>query len=166
MFSTTRATSRSSRSSCSLVSVMVRSSLGATARRSQSVLCLQVAVHEVDLLESAKALADVLRPNLAHSLDRLQLGVGCGEHLVQSTEVAHDVRHDDPRKARDAAEDAIAPRRDGIVQGVELAVVAQDLGQAAEVEEVLVRQATDLVERAGKRVVGVVGEVVVDERGL
>jgi hypothetical protein len=34
--------------------------LGATARRSQSVLCLQVAVHEVDLLESAKALADVL----------------------------------------------------------------------------------------------------------
>src|SRR4051812_21427490 len=155
MFSTTRSTSRSSRSSCSVVSVMVRSSLDATARRSQSVLCLQVAVHEIDLLKSAKALADVLRPDLSHALDRLQLGVGRGEHLVQSTEVAHDVRHDDPREARDASEDAIAPRRDGIIQGVELAVVAQDLGEAAEVEEVLVRQAADLVERGGERVVGV-----------
>src|SRR3954462_1722934 len=149
MFSTTRATSRSSRSSCSLISVMIRSSLGATARRSRSVLCLQVAVHEVDLLKSAKALADVLRPDLAHSLDRLQFGVGRGEHLVQSAEVAHDVRHDDARETRDASEDAVAPRRDGVIESVQLSVVSEHLGQAAEVEEVLVRQATDLVERGG-----------------
>jgi hypothetical protein len=32
---------------------------------------LQIAVHEVDLLQPAKALADVLRPDLPHSLHRL-----------------------------------------------------------------------------------------------
>jgi hypothetical protein len=30
--------------------------------------CLQIAVHEVDLLQPAKALADVLRPNFSDSL--------------------------------------------------------------------------------------------------
>src|SRR5436309_10381426 len=106
MFSISRTTSRSSRSSVSVVSVMVRSSLGATARRSQCVLCLQVAVHEIDLLKSAKALADVLRPDLAYALDRLQFGVGRGEHLVQSAEVPNDVRDEEARQPRDAPEDA------------------------------------------------------------
>src|SRR4051795_4244931 len=153
MFSTTRSTSRSSRSSCSVVSVMVRSSLGATARRSQSVLCLQVAVHEIDLLKPAKALADVLRPDLAYTLDRLQFGVGRGEHLVQSAEVAHDVRDHDAREPRDAPEDAVSPRRDRVIERVQLSVVAQDLGKAAEVEQVLVRQSADLVERGREGVV-------------
>src|SRR3954447_21806129 len=108
MFSTSRTTSRSSSSSVSsLISVMVRSSL-VRQPGVASVLCLQVAVHEIDLLESAKALADVLRPDLADTLDRLQFGVGRGEHLVQSAEVAHDVRHDDARETRDASEDAVA----------------------------------------------------------
>src|SRR5881227_290922 len=108
MFSTSLTTSRASRSSVSsLISVMIRSSLGATARRSQCVLCLQVAVHEIDLLKSAKALADVLRPDLAYTLDRLQFGVGRGEHLVQSAEVPNDVRDDEARQPRDAPEDAV-----------------------------------------------------------
>src|SRR5437868_6891215 len=136
MFSTSLTTSRSSRSSCSVISVMVRSSLGATAGRCQCHLCLQVAIHEIDLLESAKALADVLRPDLAYTLDRLQFGVRRGEHLVQSPEVAHDIRDHDAREPRDAPEDAVSPRRDRIVERVELAVVAQDLGQATEVEQV------------------------------
>jgi hypothetical protein len=32
---------------------------------------LQIAIHEVDLLQSAKALADVLRPHISHSLHGL-----------------------------------------------------------------------------------------------
>ena len=52
--------------------------------------CLQVTVHEVDLLQAAKALADVLRPDLPHAVDRLQLGVGGGKDLVQPAELAHD----------------------------------------------------------------------------
>ena len=47
--------------------------------------------------------------------------------------------HHQPGQARDAAEDAEAARRDGIVEGVDLAVVAEQLGEAAEVEQVLVR---------------------------
>ncbi len=34
---------------------------------------LQVAVHEVDLLQPAKALADVLRPDLSNALHHLEL---------------------------------------------------------------------------------------------
>ena len=48
---------------------------------------LQIAVHEVDLLETAKALADVLRTDLANALHRLQLWVGRSEDLVQSAKV-------------------------------------------------------------------------------
>src|SRR5438046_3472834 len=144
MFSTSLTTSRSSRSSCSVISVMVRSSLGATAGRCQCHLCLQVAIHEIDLLESAKALADVLRPDLAYTLDRLQFGVRRGEHLVQSPEVAHDVRDNDARQPRDTAEDAIAPRGDGVIERVQFSVIAEHLGESTEVEKVLVRQPAHL----------------------
>ena len=47
---------------------------------------LQVTVDEVDLLQTAQALTDVLRTDLTHALDRLQLGVGGGQHLVQSAQ--------------------------------------------------------------------------------
>src|SRR4051794_40228596 len=107
-------TSRSSSRSCSLVSVMVRSSLGTAL----IVLGLQVAVHEVDLLKPAKSLADVLRPDLSDPLDCLELRVRRGEHLVEPAEVAHDVRDHDARQAGDPPEDAIAPRGDGIVKCV------------------------------------------------
>ena len=40
---------------------------------------MQVPVHEVDLLQAAKALADVLRPDFTDALHRLQLGVGGGQ---------------------------------------------------------------------------------------
>jgi hypothetical protein len=40
---------------------------------------LQVAVHEVDLLQTAKALADVLRTYLPYSLNRFELGVRGGQ---------------------------------------------------------------------------------------
>src|SRR6478752_5350458 len=63
---------------------------------------LQVPVHEVDLLQPAQALADVLRPDLADSLDRLQVGVGRGEQLIESAELADDLRHDHLGQARDA----------------------------------------------------------------
>jgi len=109
------------------------------------VLCLQIAVHEVDLLETAKALADVLRPDLAHALYRIQLGVGRCQHLVEPAEVADDVRHDEAGQARDPAEDAVAPRADRVVERVQLAVVAEKLGQAPEVQEILVGQPPDLV---------------------
>src|ERR1700722_12239063 len=88
---------------------------------------LQVAVHEVDFLQPAKALADVLRPNLSHAVDRLELGVARGEQVVKAAEPADDARDDELRQARDATEDAVAARRDRVVERADLAVVAQQL---------------------------------------
>src|SRR6478752_8480140 len=101
---------------------------------------LQVAIHEVDLLQTAKALADVLRPDLTDAFDRLQLGVGRGQDLVEPAELANDVLHHQLREPGNPAEDAVATGRDGIVQGVDLAVVAEQLGETAEVQQVLVRK--------------------------
>src|SRR3954462_15913196 len=100
-------------------------------------LGLQVAVHEIELLKPAKALADVLRTNLAHALDGLESRVRGGEDLVEPAELAHDVLHDEAWQARNATEDAEAAGRDGIVERVDLAVVAEQLGEPPEVEQVL-----------------------------
>src|SRR4051812_34461146 len=128
--------------------------------------CLQVAVHEVDLLQPAKALADVLRADLPDALDRFQLRIGGGEDLVQPAKFANDVLHHQLGKPGDAAEDAESAGRDGKVERVDLAVVAEQLGEATEVEQVLVRQARDAVERQGEGVVDRIGEVVVQQGGL
>src|SRR5215211_2495348 len=102
---------------------------------------LQIPIHEVDLLEASKALADVLRTHVADAIHGLQLRVGGGEDLVQPVELADDRLNHHLRQAWDSPEDAVAARRCGMVEGVQLPVVAEKLGQAAEVEQVLVRQA-------------------------
>src|SRR3954463_6677610 len=166
MFSISRSSS-ASRSCSSIWSVMVLSSLSTGSRVSGARTSrLQVPVHEVDLLQPAQALADVLRADLSDALHHLELGVGRCEHLVQSAELADDLVDDELWKSWNAPEDAEAPRGDGVVERVQLAVVAEELGEPAEVEEVLVREATELVERSGECLVGMVGEVVVDERRL
>src|SRR3954462_15596592 len=127
---------------------------------------LQIPIHEVDLLETAKALADVLRPDLADALDRLQLRVGGGEDLIQPAELADDVLHHELRQPWDAPQDPVAGGRDGIVQRVNLAVITEQLRQAPEVEQILVREPRDAVQRDGEGVVHRLGEIVVQQRGL
>ena len=78
----------------------------------------------------------------------------------------HDPLDHQLRQARDAAEDAVAARRDGMVERVELAVVAEQLGQPAEVEQVLVRQPRQRVEHQREALLGRLGDVVVHERRL
>src|SRR5438270_1160650 len=99
-----------------------------------SRLRLQIPVHEIDLLQPAKALADVLRPHVPHAVDGLQLAVGRCEDLVQPGELAHDRLDHELRKPRNAAQDPIAARRDRVVEGVELPVVAEKLREPAEVQ--------------------------------
>src|SRR5215203_3767695 len=139
MHSASRVRSRSSIVSVA-VSGMVSSFIGVRPGAGPPVptvgSCLQVAVHEVDLLQPAKALADV-----PHALHGLQLRVGGGEDLVQPPELADDVLHHELGKPWDAAKDAVAAGRDGKVERVDLAVVAEQLGEATEVEQVLVGQA-------------------------
>src|SRR6476646_4461344 len=133
MHSASRVRSRSSRFSVA-VSGMVSSFIrvrpdAGPPGPNRGISCLQVAVHEVDLLQPAKALADVLRTDLANALDRLQLRIGGSEDLVQPAELADDVLHHQLGKPGDAAEDAVSTGRDGKVECVDLAVVAEQFGK-------------------------------------
>src|SRR4051794_35504354 len=145
---------RSSSSICSSMAVsgMVSSFIG-IRWPDRAASGLEIAVHQVDLLEPPEPLADVLRPDLADALDAFELGVGGREDLVEAAEDADDVLHHEPRQARDAPEDAVAAGGDGEVEGVDLAVVAEELREAPEVEQVLVREPRDPVERHGEGVV-------------
>ena len=96
---------------------------------------MQITVDEVDLLKPAKALADVLRAGLPDALDRLELGVGGRQDRLEAAEVVDDLLGHQPRQPRDPAERAVAARRDREVKGVGLAVVAEQLGEATEVEQ-------------------------------
>src|SRR5204862_8170812 len=89
---------------------MIRSSVACGERYGRAHLCLQIAIHEVDLLQPAKALVDVLRADLADALDGLQFGVGGGQHLVEPADLAHGLRDHQLGESRDAPEDAVAPR--------------------------------------------------------
>ena len=70
------------------------------------------------------------------------------------------------RQPRDAPEDPVAARRDGVVERVQLAVVAKQLGEATEVQQVLVGEPPDPVERRRRTPRRCAGEVVAHERGL
>src|SRR3712207_4082373 len=108
MHSASRVISRSSIWSIAVSGMVASFNRGASACRTSVGFAfsgLQVTVHEVDLLQPAKALADVLRADLSHALDRLELRVGGGEDLVQPAELADDVLDHQLRQARDAPED-------------------------------------------------------------
>src|SRR5690242_21557103 len=93
---------------------------------------LQIAVHEVDLLQTAKALADVLCPHISHPLDGFELCVGSRQDLVQAAEISDDGLDNKLWQSRNAPQDPVAARRHRMVERVELAVVAEQLGQATE----------------------------------
>src|SRR5690242_13951997 len=100
-----------SRSSISVVdSGMVSSfiGIGPGAGRPVAGSCLQVPIDEIDLLKPPKTLSDVLRADLPHALDRLQLGVGGREELVKPAVLADDVLHHELREALDATQHAEA----------------------------------------------------------
>src|SRR3954447_15204925 len=120
MHSISRLMSRSSIWSVSVA--MMSSSFGSSACRTTKRLSLrlQVPVHEVDLLQPAKSLADVLRTDLPHPLDGLELAVRGGEHLVEAPELSDDLLHHQLRQARNAPQDAIPAGRDGEVKRVGL----------------------------------------------
>ena len=89
------------------------------------LLGLQVSINEIDLLLSAKALADVLRPDLADSVDGLQLAVCGGEQLLESPELVDDPLHYELGQPWYAPEDPDATRGDGVIEGVQFPVVAE-----------------------------------------
>src|ERR1700727_350221 len=156
-------------SSCSSVSsVMVSSSYRGPGRACPSLIAsrLQVAINEVDLLLSAKALADVLRPDLADTVDGLQLAIRCGEQFLEASELRHDPLHDQSRQPGYPSQNSEPARRNGVVEGIQLAVVAEQFGEPTEVQQVLMGKPHELVDDDREAVVGVLHKVVVDERRL
>src|SRR5215218_3449353 len=99
-------------------------------------LGLQVAVHEIDLLQPSQALANLLRADLADSVDVLELAARGGQHHVEGAELAHHVLHDCLGEAGYPAEYPVATRGHREVEGVELAVVSEQLAEAPEVEKI------------------------------
>ena len=61
--------------------------------------------------------------------------------LLESTELVDDPLHYELGQSWDAAQDADSARRDGVVEGIQFAVVAEQLGQPTEVQKVLMGQA-------------------------
>src|SRR5581483_12238531 len=123
MCATSSTSSRSSRCS-SISSVMVSSSFrnGRTRRPTRLFHShenyvswwrsrLQVPIHQVDLLLAAKALADVLRPDLADSVDGLQLAIGGGQQFLEPAELAHDPLHHQFGEPGNPSQDAEASGR-------------------------------------------------------
>src|SRR2546428_719988 len=58
-------------------------------------------------------------------LDSFQLCVGCGENLVQPATLADDRLDHELRQPGDSPQDPVAAWRHGMVEGVQLAVVAE-----------------------------------------
>src|SRR5215208_30148 len=94
---------------CCVADVVLLGSVAAHNSAAVS-LGLQVAVHEVDLLQAAKALADVLGPHVSYSLHGLELGVGGGKDLFQPPELRHDGLDGQLRQAGYPPQDPVATR--------------------------------------------------------
>src|SRR3954454_21250792 len=127
---------------------------------------LQVPVDQIDLLEPPQALADVLGALGSDSVDGGELFVGGRKDLLQPAQLVGDLLDDKLGNARDPAQHAVAARADREVQGVDLAVVADQLGEATEVEHVLVGHPAQGLEHRGQVLLGILDRVVADQRGL
>src|SRR5687768_2003685 len=136
MYSTSRSRTMSSSNWSSHVTSVMTCLLSSL----RFALRLEVAIHEVYLLQASQALAYLLGPDVPHAVHGLQVRVGGCQDLVEPPQVAHDGLDHELGHPRDAPEDPVAARRDRVVERVELAVVPEQLRQPPEIEQVLVRQ--------------------------
>src|SRR4051812_21730932 len=102
---------------------------------------MQEPINEVDLLQAAESLTDLLRPGGIHAVDLFKVDVVGRHKSFEPVERAHQVRDGQLRKAGDATKRAVAAGAHALVKGVDLALETEQLGQPAEVQELLVRQA-------------------------
>src|SRR5437868_13372982 len=110
-------------------------------------LQLQIAVDEVVLLQPAQALADLAGPHGADALPPLEIALRSAHDGVESAEITHHPADHRLGEARDMREDAIAPRLDGMVEWIDSARIAEELAQAFEIEQVLVAERPQRLER-------------------
>src|SRR3954469_16474492 len=86
---------------------------------------LQVPLRQVVLLQPPEPLADLLGAYAADALDRLQLALGGPDDRLQAPQLADHAARDRVRQPRDVGEDAVAARRDRLVERVRRRQVAE-----------------------------------------
>src|SRR5262245_24563148 len=102
--------------------------------RRGSCLQLQVAVDEIVLLQAPEPLPDLARAALTDPFDGLELPVGGADDRVEALEAVHHASDHGLREARDVGEHAVTPGSDAVVERVDGARVAEQLGELLEAE--------------------------------
>src|SRR5919106_45716 len=113
-----------------------------------NALELQVTVDQVVLLQPAQPLANLAGTDGADAVDGLEVAMTRADDLVEAREVGEDLADDRVREPRNAREHAVAARRDRVVDRVRVPVIAEQLGELLELEQLVLRQRRELLEHA------------------
>src|SRR5215475_11799571 len=128
-----------------------------------AALKLQIAVDEVVLLEPPQAFADLACPDGPHTVHGLQVALRGPDDGVEAAQVGHDPADHLLRKARDVREDPVAAGLDRMVERVRSVRIAEQLGQAVELQQILVGERLEPFEREGRLGAVSRGVVVADD---
>src|SRR5919198_3700008 len=112
----------------------------ANAAPRRSALELQIPVYEVVLLQAAETFADLSGAHGAHTGDRLEIALRCAHDRLEVAEVGHDLLDDAVRQARDVRQDPEAARRHRMVERIDVARKAEQLGEPLRLEQLPVGQ--------------------------
>src|SRR5438309_7763605 len=126
---------------------------------------LEIPVDEVVLLQAAETLADLASAYGADTADRLEVPLRRANDRLEVAEVADDLLHHVVRQPRDVRQDPEAARRHRVVERIDVARVAEQLGEPLRFEQLAVRERVQPFERQFGARPGAVGVVVVDDRG-
>ena len=121
---------------------------------------MEVPFDEIVLLQAAQAFPDFAGPHGPHAVDRLEIPLGGPDDRVEAAEVADDPPDQRLRDPRDVGEDAVAARLDRVVERVDAPVVAEQLPEPLELEQVVVAECAQALERQ-RRLCVVAGGVLV-----
>src|SRR2546426_1061006 len=125
---------------------------------------VQIPLDEIVLLQPAQALADLTRPHRPDAGDRLEISLGRADDRVQVAQVADDLLDDRVGKPGDPREDPKASRSNAVVERIDLARVPEQFGEALGLEQLLVGQRMQPLERELGTRTRSIGVIVVDDK--
>src|SRR5262249_2763918 len=125
---------------------------------------LEIAIHEVVLLQTAQALADLSGPHGPNTLHRLELTLRRPYDGVEAAEIGHDPADERLRHSREVREDPVAARHHGLIEWIDAAVVAQHLRKLPELEQVLVAELGEIRKCCSRLLACTEDVVIADDR--
>src|SRR5919201_1753862 len=126
---------------------------------------LEIPVDEVVLLQAAEPLADLARADGADTGDRLEISLRRADDRLEVAEAGDDLLDQVPRQPGDVGQDPVAARRDRVVEWIDVARVAHQLGEPLRFEQLAVGQCVQPFERELGARAAAVGVVVVYDGG-